>query len=194
MPEITALRVAYHLLGLAYNFALLPGTRRIKELYFWKNTASATGFMLTVFGYPLASVAGGSLPDGITWMTVGVTGAFFFLFEISYEVIYDLRDVAGDRQAGVRTYPVVHGEKAAQRIVTGLIVASIASLSIGYGLGAVPWRIFVMVAAPVIQLLFVRQARRRGFDAGDCIGLTLVGALLLVIYHLWIVADLPGVT
>src|SRR4051812_45297058 len=42
VPAITPLRLAYHALGLAYNWRLLPGKRRIKELYFWKNTASAT--------------------------------------------------------------------------------------------------------------------------------------------------------
>ena len=33
---ITPLRIAYHLLGFAYNWPLLPGRRRIKQLYFWK--------------------------------------------------------------------------------------------------------------------------------------------------------------
>ena len=33
---------------LAYNWPILPGRRRIKELYFFKNTASAAGFIITV--------------------------------------------------------------------------------------------------------------------------------------------------
>jgi hypothetical protein len=43
---VTGLRVAYHSLGLAYNWPLLPGGRRIKQLYFFKNSASAAGFLI----------------------------------------------------------------------------------------------------------------------------------------------------
>src|SRR5438067_3873915 len=37
-PTVTPLRLAYHALGFAYNWPVLPGRRRIKQLYFWKNT------------------------------------------------------------------------------------------------------------------------------------------------------------
>src|SRR5690606_3867192 len=94
-PELTWLRLGYHALGLAYNWPVLPGRRRIKQLYFWKNTASAAGFILTVFLYPLALVGWGADPSalapGITAATIALSGAFFILFELSYEVIYDLR-------------------------------------------------------------------------------------------------------
>jgi 4-hydroxybenzoate polyprenyltransferase len=191
-PEVTLLRAGYHALGLAYNYPFLPGKRRIKELYFWKNTASATGFLITVFGYPLA-VARGHLAPGIGIATIVLAGAFFFTFELSYEVIYDLRDAPGDTQAGVRTYPVVHGEKGALRIIDGLIAASAAVLALGYAAGAVPWRLFIMIAAPLIQLVVYKRALRRGITSATCVGLTWLGAGLLFVYHLWIYFRLPGV-
>ncbi|NNK86104.1 MAG: UbiA family prenyltransferase, partial [Desulfobacterales bacterium] len=117
---------------------------------------------------------------------------FFYLFEISYEVIYDLRDVKGDAVAGIRTYPVVHGISKAIHIVDGLIFTSIAVLSMGYLLTLVPWRIFVMGAAPFLQLVFYKNAMRRGITAKDCIRITWMGVTMLVIYHLWVVAGLPG--
>jgi 4-hydroxybenzoate polyprenyltransferase len=190
-PRITLLRAAYHTLGLTYNYPFLPGKRRIKELYFWKNTASATGFMITVFGYPLAASAG-HLPAGITPVTVALAGAFFFAFELSYEVIYDLRDAPGDAQAGVRTYPVVHGERGAVRIIDGLLAVSAAVLVAGYAARAVPWRLFIMVCAPLIQLVVYKRAYRRGITSATCIGLTWLGAGLLFTYHLWIYFGLPG--
>ncbi|MEW5848850.1 MAG: UbiA family prenyltransferase [Myxococcota bacterium] len=191
-PQVTLWRVGYHALGLAYNWPLLPGGRRIKQLYFWKNTASATGFMITVFGYPLV-VGAGERPPGITAATVGCAALFFFLFEISYEVIYDLRDAPGDRAADVRTYPVVHGERGAVRIIDTLIGAAVTTLVVGYALGILPWRIFVMVLAPAIQLAAYKRALRRGITSRDCILLTWTGAGLLLAYHLWIAAGLPGV-
>jgi 4-hydroxybenzoate polyprenyltransferase len=188
LPALTPLRVGYHALGLAYNWPLLPGRRRIKQLYFWKNTASAMGFMLTVFGYPLA-VAGWGRVD---LSTVLWSAAFFFPFELSYEVIYDLRDAPGDRAAGVRTYPVVHGERGAVLVIDALLALSITALLVGWATGGLPWRIFVMIAAPVMQLVLYKRFVRRGVTSADCIGLTWLGAGLLVVYHLWSAAGLPG--
>lgn len=192
-PAIVPLRLAFHALGLAYNWPLLPGRRRIKQLYFFKNTASATGFMLTVFGYPLAIARSGpGLAPGVEVSTVLVAAAFFFLFELSYEVIYDLRDATGDARAGVRTYPVVHGERGAARIVVGLLLSSAGILAAGFVAGLVPWRIFIMIAAPVAQLGYFQRARLRGISSRDCVAITWMGALLLAVYHVWGALGLPG--
>jgi 4-hydroxybenzoate polyprenyltransferase len=191
-PQLTPLRAAYHALGLAYNYPLLPGRRRIKQLYFFKNTASATGFLLTVFAYPLRLDPGSPLAPGITTATLLCAAAYFFLFELSYEVIYDLRDAPGDAVAGVRSYPVVHGVTGAVRIIDGLLLASGAVLVLGYALGAVPWRLFIMICAPVIQVVLYKRWLRRGITSADCVTLTWLGAGLLATYHLWIALGLPG--
>ena len=195
-PAITPVRVAYHALGLTYNWPLLPGKRRIKQLYFWKNTASAMGFMITVFGYPLATKFSqeglNSFPSGVSIATVAITGGFFLLFELSYEVFYDLRDIEGDSREGVRTYPVVHGWKAAVRIINGLIFCSLSILVAGYAAGLVPWRIFIMSAAPLLNWAFFKWSLKQGITSAHCIGVTWLGAALLAIYHVWIIFDLPG--
>ena len=193
LPEITPLRLGYHLLGLGYNWRIPGAGWRIKELYFWKNTASAIGFMLTVFGYPLATSGWGQevLPD-VGWATVAFAAGFFFLFELSYEVIYDLRDAPGDAAAGVRTYPVVHGEAEAVRIIDALLLLSATVLTAGWLLGDVPWRIYVMIAAPAMQLALYKPALRRGITSAFCVGITWLGAGLLATYHLWQLAGLPG--
>lgn len=196
-PEITWLRVAYHSLGLAYNWPILPGSKRIKELYFFKNTASGLGFIITVFLYPLSLVKWGTDPtllaSGVTPATIWATGAFFILFELSYEVIYDLRDEEGDRAAGVKTYPVVHGQAGAMRIIDGLIATSVLAIVLGFATGVVPWRIFIMVTAPFINLVYYKRAARRGITSADCVVLTWLGAGLLITYHGWVLAGLPGV-
>jgi 4-hydroxybenzoate polyprenyltransferase len=197
LPELTPLRLAFHALGLAYNWPILPGRRRIKQLYFFKNTASALGFIITVFLFPLATVGWGMDPavlaPGITPATLWLSGLFFILFELSYEVIYDLRDEPGDRAANVRTYPVVHGLAGAMRIIDGLILASTLTLVVGFALGPIPWRIFVMILAPILNFVAYKRAMRRGITSADCIRLTWLGAALLVAYHLWVAVGLPGV-
>jgi len=191
LGAVTGLRLAYHALGLAYNWPLLPGGRRIKQLYFWKNSASALGFLITVFGYPLA--LGLPFPAGINIGTVVVSMVFFTLFELSYEVIYDLRDTAGDRAAGVRTYPVVHGAATAVRIADGLILSSLVVLIGGWVAHLVPWRIAVMGAAPLLQLVIYKRALARGITSRDGVNITWLGVGLLIGYHLWVAAELPGV-
>jgi 4-hydroxybenzoate polyprenyltransferase len=193
VPAITPLRILFHTLGVTYNWRLLPGRRRIKDLYFFKNTASGTGFLITLFAYPIVAAGGlsGAPPD-IYPLTVALTVAFFLLFEISYEVIYDLRDAEGDRKAGVRTYPVVHGERGAVRIIDGLIAGSLIIVAIGFVTQLLPWRIVIMGVAPLIQLVWYKRALRRGITAADCIGLTWLGAALLAIWLLWGHLGLPG--
>jgi 4-hydroxybenzoate polyprenyltransferase len=193
-PMLTPFRVAFHTLGLAYNWPLLPRRRRIKQLYFFKNTASACGFVLTVFAYPLA--IGHSMGEVARTSTLGIvlTCAFFVLFELSYEVLYDLRDAPGDRAAGVATYPVVHGEKTAMRIVDGLVIVSMAIALVGFFAGPVPWRVVVMVVAPVVQLVYYKRiAERREISARDCIRLTWIGSAMLAAYNVWVTLGLPGV-
>jgi 4-hydroxybenzoate polyprenyltransferase len=196
-PAITPLRIAAHILGAYYNWPLLPGKRRLKQVYVLKNIASGIGFLLTVFGYPLVDAYWGEgihgLPPGISWITVGFSVAFFFLFIQSYELIYDLRDIPGDTVAGIRTYAVVHGKRTSIYIVNGLIVSSIVVLVSGYVISVVPWRIFIMVAAPCIQLILFKRASVRGISAGDCTRMTWIGVGLLFIYHVWVAAELPGV-
>ena len=194
LPAITPWRLGYHLLGVAYNRPLLPGMPRLKTIYFLKNSASALGFVITLFAYPLATAyATGRLPPaGVNSTTLAWTLAFFVTFELSYEVIYDLRDIDGDRQAGVATYGAVHGPRVAQLIAETLAAAAFSIALIGWLTGALPWRIAIMAAAPIAQVILVRRFLRRGLRAADCIHLTWLGASLLAIYNLWVALELPG--
>ena len=194
-PAITPWRLGYHLLGTAYNRPLLPGLPRLKTIYFVKNSASALGFVITLFAYPLAThhAAGGGLPPGIDGTTLVWTLAFFVAFELSYEVIYDLRDIAGDRAAGVATYGAVHGQQVAQHIAEALAAGALLIAVLGWLTDRLPWRIAVMAAAPIAQVILVRRFLRRGLRASDCVVLTWLGAAMLALYNVWVALGLPGV-
>lgn len=188
LPALTPWRLAYHALGIAYNYPVLPTrARRLKATYAAKNLASALGFMLTVFAYPLA--AGGPLT--MTPVGIAVLAAWFFTFELAYEVVYDMRDVPGDAAEGVPTFPVVHGLPTAARLVDGLLITSNAVLLGGYAAGLVGWREVVMVVAPAFLFIFYRRCLPRGLTTADCVTATLVGAGLLAAYGAWIAAGLP---
>ncbi len=195
-PGLTPFRLAVQVIGLGYNYDIVPtprGLSRFKEIYFLKNFGSSVLFVLTCFVYPLALD-----PTARTmgWAGVVVLAAFFVPFELTYEILYDLRDIEGDRAERVPTYPVVHGPERARQIIDGLLVGSSAVIVGGVATGAVGLREALFVAAPAIQLGFYRPRYRRGLTARDCILVTHLGTGLLVFFligtQMWLAAGLPA--
>lgn len=189
-PALTPWRLVVQIIGIAYNFRVIPsftrspsgGLRpartRFKELYFFKNFMSAALFVLTCFAYPLA-VDGGLAGRGA--LVVALV-AFFVPFELSYEVLYDLRDLDGDRAEGVPTYPVVHGPEVAARIVAGLLVLACAALVIGFVTRVIGVRELLMLVAPLAQVAFYRPRLTRGLTTRDCILVTHLGTAELTLF------------
>lgn len=195
MPRLTPYRVAVHVIGLGYNYDIVPtprGLSRFKEIYFLKNFGSAVLFVLTCFAYPLAADAG-TLP--VLWSTVIVLVLFFVPFELTYEILYDLRDLEGDRAEGIPTYPVVHGAETARRIIDALLLVSALALVGGLIGRVLGLREALMLVAPAAQLAFYRPRVRRGLTPRDCIVLTHLGTAQLVVFligtALWRRAGLP---
>ena len=198
VPELTAWRALVQLVGTAYSLPLLwtpRGWRRLKALYFLKNFTSAMLFVATCFVYPLAlQGAPSGLPNG--WVSALLLAAFFVCFELTYEIAYDLRDAPGDRAAGVPTYPVVHGEAGAMRIIRGLLLASMAILIAGVATGALGLREALMGVAPVVQWRWLAVKQRAGLTRADCIFATNLGSAMLLVYlagnEVWLRAGLPA--
>jgi 4-hydroxybenzoate polyprenyltransferase len=195
-PTLTPFRVAVQVIGLGYNYDIVPtprGLSRFKEIYFLKNFGSSVLSVLTCFAYPLAiDPAARVMP----WGGVVTLALFFVLFELTYEILYDLRDIEGDRAEGVPTYPVVHGPERARQIIDGLLAASAVVLGAGLALGLVGVREGLMLAAPAIQLAFYRPRYRRGLTPRDAILLTHLGTALLLFYlggtAAWLRLGLPA--
>ena len=188
-PALTLPRLAFQLIGLAYNYRLLPSPRgrtRFKETYLLKNTSSAVLFLLSTLIYP-AALAGWD----VSWTRVAWLAAFFFPLELTYEVIYDLRDVPGDRLEKVPTFPVVHGEHVARRIVEGLLLASAVAVLAGFASGGLRFREFVLVGGVIQQAVYFERRFTRGFTQADTVFLTYLGAAQVFSYNVWVWLGLP---
>jgi 4-hydroxybenzoate polyprenyltransferase len=203
-PTLTPWRLAVQAIGMAYNYRLIPtfrGLRRFKEIYFLKNFMSAVLFVLTCFVYPHVAA---TVPASMSLLAYASLAVFFVPFELTYEVLYDLRDLEGDRQEGVPTYPVVHGVSTSLRIVEGLLAGSVLVLLVGLATGVLGAREGLMLAAPAVQWAFVRARSRKLPDgrrdvtltSRDCIWLTHLGTGLLLFYlagtAIWRAAGLPA--
>lgn len=196
LPEKLAwVRCVFHLLGLGYSYRIVPtarGLRRFKDLYVFKNSMSAFMFVLSVGLYPLLGT-----PRALTLSPYGVAAVvgFFFLFEHTFEVLYDLRDVDGDRAVGVPTYPVVHGARVSASIIYSLCALSVAPLVAGRVAGALTTREVLMAAAPLAQGVFLMRRTPERVSRADCIGATYAGAGALLFYlagtAAWAKAGLP---
>jgi 4-hydroxybenzoate polyprenyltransferase len=153
---------------------------------------SATMFILSVGMLPLLAVPGPLLlpPSGVACVLL-----FFFLFEHTFEILYDLRDVDGDRAVGVPTYPVVHGSRVSASVIYALCTLSAATLVAGRLGGAILTRELLMATAPLAQALFLRARGPDRISRADCIGATYAGAALLLLFlagtALWQRAGLP---
>ncbi|GAC1582092.1 MAG: hypothetical protein NVS3B20_26900 [Polyangiales bacterium] len=194
-PTLTPFRLAVQAIGAGYNYRIVPtprGLSRFKEIYFLKNFGSSVLFVLTCFVYPIAA---GRFAHVVPWSTIVALAIFFVPFELTYEILYDMRDLEGDRAENVPTYPVVHGLEPARRIIDVLLVSSALALSTGFILRVLGARELLMLGAPLLQLVFYRPRYRRGLTSHDCIMLTHLGTLQLLLFllgtALWQRAGLP---
>jgi 4-hydroxybenzoate polyprenyltransferase len=195
-PALTPYRVAVQLIGVGYNYRVVPtpsGLSRFKEIYFLKNFGSSVLFVLTCFVYPLAAA---SFVRVVPWSTIVVLALFFVPFELTYEILYDMRDLEGDRLGKIPTYPVVHGLEPSRRIIDALLALSAAIIAFAFFARILGVRELLMLFAPVAQLLFYRPRYRRGLTSRDCIVLTHIGTAQLVLFivgtALWTRAGLPA--
>jgi 4-hydroxybenzoate polyprenyltransferase len=187
-PWLVPLRMGFQLLGLLYNFPWLPGRRRLKNLYLWKNTTAGVLFLMSVMGYPLVVLPTAREVD-LAYLIF--MGAFFFFLEHSFEIIYDFKDVEGDRRERVRTYPAVHGERGAARVFYGVVGLSAAMLVAGACVGVLGFREVIILLAPAVQIVAFHVYRRRGYRAQDTVTITHLGSIQLLIYNAYVWAGLP---
>ena len=188
-------RVVFHAIGLGYSFRIVPtasGRKRFKDLYVLKNSMSAVLFILGCGLYPLF---GRTEPLTMRPLGIACVLIYFFVFEHSFEVIYDLRDVVGDRQVGVPTYPVVHGVDTSATIVMWLCIVPIGVLTLGRIFSIISTRELLMIAAPIAQLAFLWKRGAVNVTRADCIAITYAGASTLTFYLVgtaaWAKANLP---
>jgi len=126
---VAAVVAAGAAVGFFYSTSPWPGRAalRIKNIFILKNLMSGIGWTLGLLVYP--ALRADHPLDGPFWLA----SAYMFLAVMAHEMIWDLRDEAGDRAAGVRTLPVVAGPGttkafvlAAMTVLAALIVASVA--------------------------------------------------------------------
>jgi len=187
-PNLLWMRIVGHLLGIMYNFPVLPGGKRLKQLYMLKNLSSCMGFLITLFGYPLSCLP---LREDVSLYYIIVLIGFFAPLEISFEIIYDLRDEKGDKLAGIQSFPVANGIAWSKRAVIMLDIISICVMLLGLALEIVIWKDGVMLCGVVLQLILFYFLNLTGFQKSHIIWLTWAFVLSQLQYVCWNLVGLP---
>jgi 4-hydroxybenzoate polyprenyltransferase len=147
---VAAIVAAGAAIGFFYNTSPLPGRSalRLKNLFVLKNLSSGVGWTLGLLVYP--AVRAGRVLDQPVW----IASAYMFLAVMAHEIIWDIRDVQGDRAADVHTLPVVVGVGTTKGILLAAMVALAALVAASVAGRIVPfWWLLLIGHAAVLAVV-----------------------------------------
>ena len=199
LPELTWARLLFQILGIAYSFNVIYMPKairregsgafsRFKVMYVFKNMSAEWLFLLSVVCYPLLAWHQERILD--TNQILLMCGFFYFL-EMSFEILYDFKDIDGDRKEGVRTYPVVHGERIGRMIFDTCLVLSAGFILVGYFWFGFDSRHIVVCFAPLVQASAFNYYAKNGYPRAGSVWITHLCTVQLLVYNSYVWLELP---
>ena len=145
--------------GYFYNSPLLPSKPhlRLKNMFIIKNLSSGAGWSAGLLIFPMLRAH--AQADGRFFTAL----VYMFAMVTTYEILWDIRDAAGDAMAGILTLPVMLGINNA-RVDTAIIQLFCLSLIIS-GLANARltpvWSLYLLPSIMLLTLIifFPRQIR-----------------------------------
>lgn len=181
---LLVMRLAFHAFAFIYSYPVLR--RRLKEILLLKNLAAGSLWVLTSIGYPLALSRQVPKPGEVLALSL-----FLLPLAVAFTLVYDLRDVEGDRAAGITTVPVALGAPRSRVFLELLLGLSALALLGGYLLGSIRLAELLMLAGPLQLALVMRfwispEVGRHAVEA-----MTWLSAGQLLSYVAWASAGFP---
>ena len=138
-------------IGYFYNTPLLHSKPhlRLKNFFIIKNLSSGAGWSAGLLVFPM--LHSNTQADGRFFT------AFFYMFVMvmTYEIMWDIRDMRGDARAGIRTLPVVLGINGArffasllQVLCLGIIISGLANARL-----TPLWSIYLLPSIMLLTLI-----------------------------------------
>jgi 4-hydroxybenzoate polyprenyltransferase len=137
--------------GYFYNTPLLHSKPhwRLKNMFIIKNLSSGAGWSFGLLVFPMLRAH--TQPDALFFTAF----VYMFAMVMTYEIMWDIRDIEGDKRAGIRTLPVVLGINSARSyaailqfvclgtIISGLIHASLTPV----------WSLYLLPSIMLLMLI-----------------------------------------
>ena len=117
--------VSVILLGSFFYSSKPLGGGRLKDVFIVKNVTIAMFWSILLL---LPMLAWGA-PVPLAYLTVVF---FVFTHDFISSVLSDLKDVEGDRHAGIRTFPTVYGEKNTLLLLAVINISGLAAIFAGW--------------------------------------------------------------
>jgi 4-hydroxybenzoate polyprenyltransferase len=110
-PKMIFILLVPLIANVIYGSRIFPGLPRLKDIPVMKNTVVAVSWTLVTTLLPMISISHGF--DG------KMIAIFYFMLVKSFinSVLYDMRDIDGDKESGVRTIPVILGIRKSSSIL-----------------------------------------------------------------------------
>ncbi|MCE9671352.1 UbiA family prenyltransferase [Myxococcus stipitatus] len=147
-----------NVLGTLYGLRMrLPGGRefRVKSVLGLKNLYAAFFWSVSLVLSPYVYL--GRVPDGRAALVVAIS----CMISLFVELLWDVRDIAGDRVAGMRTLPIVLGEERSRWLLHGANVVYAALLLYGLASGLLPSPYAVALVHAALVAVYVEHFFRR---------------------------------
>ena len=159
-------------MGIVYSIKILGF--RLKDI---------TGIKNIVVALPWA-VIGTFLPLAISFREFVVILLIFYLFFIKCfinTVLFDIRDIEGDRMSGVRTIPVVFGRKKTKNLLLILNSTLMPWLAFSYLAGLFHQYLFVLIFAIAYGYGYILHFCKEGIKIGKSLDLLVDGEWIPVV-------------
>ncbi len=182
--EIAALVAFGAAVGFFYNTPVIPSRPhlRLKNMFIVKNLSSGAGWSAGLLLFP---VLRSHAPLESLFLTAFV---YMFATVMTYEIMWDIRDIKGDARAGIRTLPVVLGINGArlcvvilQMVCLGIIVSGLAAARL-----TKVWSIYLLpsLSLLILVIFFPQMIRyKRGLShilVAGMSGFALLGGILAI--------------
>jgi 4-hydroxybenzoate polyprenyltransferase len=142
-----------------YSFKLSPSIPRLKEIFFVKSFVVALSWALV--GSLLPTAVGSAAPPMIPLIFT-----FIFITIFVNTVLFDVRDVDGDRASGIKTIPIVLGVDRTRRLLSSLnsllVVWLFSSLALGEFSIYIPALAFSVAYGFLLIKIFCREGHEMG--------------------------------
>jgi 4-hydroxybenzoate polyprenyltransferase len=164
------------LLGYLYGTPILGDrSKRLKNIPFMKNLSSGFGWALLTVLYPAAGAS--NLRDFRVWLAF----AYMLIAVVMVEIIWDIRDINGDRQSGVYSIPVSVGVPKTGWVLCGLNIFSTLTVAGILFTGRLPaaWGI-ILLNFFLIHIVLTAFSRYRRLQRQCSHALILVQSVVLL--------------
>lgn len=168
------------LLGIVYSIGCCPvkkngkiKLKRLKDIPIVKNLVVSLAWAIT----PIALIHAYHNLNNL----VATVGLFLFLFIRLFlnTLLFDVKDTEGDSKAGVKTVPIIWGEKKTYKVVWILNILSILIIVVGTKTGYFPSFAYFLCLVSLTIDFSVFAMKRRFFCSDKICNLIVDGELLM---------------